>query len=89
MPQSCYPETGASGYRSNKPEAECDLAPGPCPTKEQKALQCIHMFTLLPGTSFLLLQGLLARVLGLWLIDLLEHHKIDPMFYVYQLILNK
>ena len=32
---------------------------------------------LLPGTSFPILQDLLARVLGLWII---EHHKIDPMF---------
>ena len=37
---------------------------------------------LLPGMSFPFLQGILARVLGLWLIDLLEHHKIDPMLSV-------
>ena len=44
---------------------------------------------LLPDTSFPFLQGLLARVLGLWLIDLLEHHKIDSMLSVYQFILKK
>ena len=27
-------------------------------------------------------------MLGLWLIDLLEHHKIDPMLSVYQFILK-
>ena len=44
---------------------------------------------LLPGTSFPFLQDLLAGVLGLWLIYLLEHYKIDPMLTVDQFILNK
>ena len=33
--------------------------------------------------SFPFLQGLLARMLGLWLIDLLEQHKIDEEFIWY------
>ena len=45
--------------------------------------------SLLPDTSFPFLQGLLAWVLGLSLIDLLEHHKIDPMLSVHQFILKK
>ena len=44
---------------------------------------------LLPDTTFPILQGLVARVLGLWLVDILEHHKIDPMLSVYQFILKK
>ena len=47
------------------------------------------LLLLLPGMSFPFLQGLLGRVLGLLLIDLLEHHKIDPLFSVYQFILKK
>ena len=34
---------------------------------------------LLQDTSFPFLQGVLARVLSLWLIDLLEHHKMLPI----------
>ena len=41
------------------------------------------IYLLLPDTSFPFLQGLLARVLGLWLIDLLEHHEIDPYMLQY------
>ena len=45
------------------------------------------LYLLLPGTSFPLLQGLLIRSgVGLLLMDLLVHHKIDLMFYIYQLI---
>ena len=41
-----------------------------------KAYQIIYLYILfLPATSFPFLQGLSARVLGLWLIDLSEHHK--------------
>ena len=48
-----------------------------------------HLLLLLSDMSFPFLQGLLARVSGLWLIDLLEHHKIDPMLSVYQFILKQ
>ena len=45
------------------------------------SLNSYHAFA--SSIAFPFLQGLLARVLSLWLIDLLEHHKIDPMFPVY------
>ena len=56
--------------------------PHPIPFRETKLERAVeikkkYVLLLLPDTSFPFLQGLLARVLGLWLIDLLEHHKIE------------